>query len=177
MVYKKYSLHAYDKNYPRMFYRERLKLKKILSKDIAIEHIGSTAVPYLKGKDIIDIVIMTKGSLNKIKNDLVAHRYLFKSSGGDTERLFFKKPFRFNGRQYLAHIHVTPNRCKVFSNMVAVRDYLRCHPEECRNYEDIKREAINFANNDGMKYRQYKDTYLRSLITKSLKFYKSHPHI
>jgi GrpB-like predicted nucleotidyltransferase (UPF0157 family) len=64
---KKYTFTKYKTDYPQLYQRERTKLKKILPR-ARFEHIGSTAIPKLGGKGIIDILIGVKK--NQIKTTI-----------------------------------------------------------------------------------------------------------
>ncbi|MCL4366030.1 GrpB family protein [Patescibacteria group bacterium] len=68
---KKYVFRPYDINFPKLFEKERERIRKVLGKSDLIEHIGSTAVPSLGGKGIIDICIATdKKNLKVISKKL-----------------------------------------------------------------------------------------------------------
>lgn len=56
---------------------------------------------------------------------------------------------------------------------VAVRDYLRAHPEEARQYADVKGEAARLAAGNGMAYSRAKDRYLHSLEQTALRWNES----
>jgi len=57
---KKYVFKAYSPIFPKLFEKEKDRIKKILGENDLIEHVGSTAVPGLGGKEINDIYIETK---------------------------------------------------------------------------------------------------------------------
>lgn len=62
----KYVFRPYDPIFPKLFIKEKNRLKKFLGRTVLIEHVGSTAIPGLGGKGIIDIAIAAPD-----KNDLL----------------------------------------------------------------------------------------------------------
>lgn len=167
---KKYKFGPYNKKFPLLFRREKLKLINILPKGIQIEHIGSTAVPGLRGKGLIDIIIgVPKNKLSRIKSYLEKAGYEFRPNAGDKNRLFFRKDYSFRGKIRRIHIHLTQYLSKDWLETIAVRDYLRNNKREAKRYEKIKRKAIKIAKGDGAKYRKSKKNYLRRLTEKALK--------
>ena len=66
MNFKKYKFREYNEKYPMLFKKEKSKLKKIFPKNAVIEHIGSTAIPNLGGKGVIDLYVTVKNK--EIKN-------------------------------------------------------------------------------------------------------------
>ncbi len=85
----------YDLNWPKMFELEAEKLKKLLDRDllIEIEHFGSTAVPDLSAKPIIDILVGVK-SVEKAKSIipvLESIDYVYWQENPNPERMFFVK--------------------------------------------------------------------------------------
>ncbi|MEA3329527.1 MAG: GrpB family protein [Nanoarchaeota archaeon] len=69
MTFQKYKYRKYDKKYPELFRREKSKLRKILGKKPEITHVGSTAIPGLGGKGVIDILIsVSKKQIIKTKD-------------------------------------------------------------------------------------------------------------
>ena len=61
-----YKFIPYDSVYPGLFEKEKVFLKKILSNKIIVEHFGSTAVPGLGGKGVIDIYLLVAKELMKV---------------------------------------------------------------------------------------------------------------
>ncbi len=134
------------------------------------EHVGSTAIPDLGGKGIIDIAI----AVNKKEMDLVLKKlqklgYAFSPTGSTLDRLFFSMdlPDKEEGiRRY--HIHLTYPESKDWKGMIGFRDYLKNHPEEAQKYAEVKKRAANVVNEDGAKYRKMKEPTFKKILTKIL---------
>lgn len=168
---RKYTFKPYSPKFKELFNKEKSKLKKILPKNTKIEHVGSTAVPDLGGKGIIDIVIKTpRKKLNKFINKLeeLGYESKLKEHPANDKRIFLKKIIRFGGKERYIHIHLTFDN-DFWNTFIVVRDYLRQDKTMRKKYAEIKKKAVKFANGDGKKYRKYKNNFLNKLTKKALK--------
>ncbi len=165
----KYTFRQYSDKYPRLFRLEKHKLKQILTCDAQVNHVGSTGVPGLGGKPIIDVfVAVRKKHLTKNKNRLQEIGYIFRLSGGSDQRLFFFKDYRYAGEVRRVHVHLTHNESFELIRALSVVDYLSKHPESVKEYSRVKQEAVNHANGDGKKYRAFKGEFLEELSRKAM---------
>jgi len=163
---EKYSFKHSQKNYPVLFLREKQKLQKILGeigKRVVIEHIGSTAVPGLGGKGIIDImVLMPKARIERGKELLWEN--LFGSCLNDSpDRLFFYKDYaqkgKGKGKTRRVHVHLTSNK-KNLEDCAAFKDYLIRNPLAVKKYAEIKKEAAKLCKGEGSLYRDCKKRFI-----------------
>lgn len=140
------ALVPYDPAWPEVFERERASLAAALDDaDVSITHVGSTSVPGLAAKPIIDIlvempVLPTSPSpwLSRQESPLSVGRATALEACGyvaaydDAGRVTYRKPEpRFNLWIYLTG----DNRAKL---LVVFRDYLRNHPDRAREYQELK---------------------------------------
>ena len=167
---QKYIFQPYSKRFQQLFKREKGKLKKLLTSNTKIGHIGSTAVPGLGGKGIIDIIISCKNKEIKItRNILERGGYEFKPKAGDRQRLFFQKDYKYRNSIRRVHLHLTPPDSLVWKRCTALSAYLKRHPKETKEYAKIKREGAKIARGEGKIYRDYKNNFLDRLTKKALK--------
>ncbi len=161
MPFKKYRFRRYRDEYPRLFCKERNKLRKFLGKKAVIEHVGSTAITGLGGKGIIDIAIKTpKNLLNKYKRSLKSLGYESSlSHPEDNRRIFFQKKIKYNGKERRVHVHIVLTDA-FWMTFINFRDKLRKNPKLIEEYSKIKKEAIKYAKGEGKKYRAYKNKFL-----------------
>jgi GrpB-like predicted nucleotidyltransferase (UPF0157 family) len=154
----KYVFKPYNENFPRLFEAEKLRLQTLLDKSIQIEHIGSTAVPGLGGKGIIDIAIcVEKDAFEIVSQQLQKLGYEFRPNYSTSERLYFViflADLENASRRY--HIHLTYPDSNDWKGFIEFRDCLRNNPEKTKEYADVKKFAAEEANQDGEKYRQLK---------------------
>ncbi len=164
----KYVFRDYDPIYPKLFRKEKNRLKKFLGKDVLIEHVGSTSIPGMGGKGIIDIAIATtdKSDLQDVSSKLIEAGYYYNSDGGTAERWFHGRKVSDNERY---HIHLTFKGSKDWKEITSFRDYLKTHPKDFKKYAEIKKQAVEVANQDREIYMQTKEPFIKDIIIKALK--------
>ena len=168
---KKYVFKPYNKKFPALFEAEKKRIASQVKNKLIIEHIGSTAIPNLGGKGIIDIAIAAeKSELESISEQLQKMGYEFRAPHSTPEKLYFRAdlPDREEGiRRY--HIHLMPHGSEDWKGFIAFRDYLRNHPDEAEKYAALKKQAASDAEEDGKKYRAQKDPLIQDILKKSFK--------
>lgn len=166
---KKYSFNKYSEKYKQVFNKEKSKLKKIFPR-AKIEHVGSTSIPGLGGKGIIDIAIKTpRNKLNQFMKKLEKLRYEPNLKHPvDDRRAFLQKRIKYGGKERRIHIHLVIDN-KFWNSFIVFRDYLRNHDEERDTYARIKKEATKHAKGKGKKYRDYKESFLKRILKLALK--------
>ena len=132
----------------------------------AIEHVGSTAVPNLSAKPIVDMVAAVP-SLSEVagfRTLLERAGWHYRANGSDeTKILFVKGPEE--RRTY--HLHIVEWGSDAWNRFVAFRDHLRANPSEARNYEALKQGlAARFAD-DRKSYTAGKRQYIESVVAKA----------
>ena len=167
----KIKVVEYREEWSKLFQVESKKIQDIFGKElIAIHHIGSTSVPHLKDKPIIDIMPIVKKIEHVDSFNIQMSKIGYEPLGeyGIEGRRFFRK----GGDQRTHHIHVFQNTNKNdIERHLAVRDYLRTHYEARRDYGNLKRElAIKFPNNIN-SYSDGKDEFVKNLERKALLWY------
>src|SRR4030067_2496017 len=163
----KYTFKPYSSKFNELYHKEESKLKKILPSEVKIEHIGSTAVPGLGGKGVIDIAVYTpQERVENYMRILERGGYEYSPHPGDKQDKFMQKIVKSGKEERRVHVHLTldPNFWNSFLN---VRDYLREHIDARDEYARIKQEAATHAADDGNKYRNYKAEWIKSLARKA----------
>ena len=161
---KKYIFRKYSKDYPKIYQKERKRLLKILPRNTEIEHIGSTAVPTLEGKGIIDLMIAKEKSANSVKNKLIKNNYVFKPNAGDKNRLFFESELDARNKHNKFHIHLIKEKNNTWKDAILFREMLKNNKKIAKEYSKIKKEAIEYAKDNGKKYRKYKDKFIKNIL-------------
>ncbi len=147
-------LKPHDSKWAVLYEKEKAKIQKVLKTDIArINHIGSSSVAGLISKPTIDILI-------ELKEDVDLE--MFRKTMRDMDYLeshFDKEPIMhilylkgytekgFVGQAFHIHVHYLDDW-----NELYFRDYLRAHPEVCREYEKLKLSLLE-------KYEHHRDNY------------------
>lgn len=166
---QKYKYRKYDKSYPELFRKEKIKLGKTL-KNTIIEHVGSTSIKGLGGKGIIDIAIRTPRNkiteyINKLKKLEYKQAYNHKRTH---KNIFLQRIIKYKGKERRIHIHLALTD-RHFDTFILVRDYLKKHRDASKRYAEIKKEGVLYAKGEGEKYREYKKEFLEKLQKKAFK--------
>ena len=161
------SIKKYDKNLPKYFESEKKFLTKHFGKNFQIHHIGSSAVPGLGGKNVVDVQLLSpdkKTAISAMKK-LIAIRYKQLKEGGDKYRIAFykdKKGIHF-------HLHLMWKTVGKYKAHLIFRDYLRKHPEEAENYFILKKKWAKEAGAQRRKYTELKTSYVNEVLKKAKK--------
>ncbi len=167
---KKYEFRPYVSNFPSLFDEEKNRLAQFLTGDCQIEHIGSTAVPGLGGKGIIDIMIaVPKDQMESFSLKAQKAGYIFRPQVSVKGRLFLRTeyPEDFENEKVF-HIHITYSESADWKNALAFRDYLKTHPDDLRKYAKFKMRAAQEANQDAETYLSIKEPVIKRILSKAL---------
>lgn len=156
----------YDPEWPRRFAELGSRLRAALG-DVAlrIDHIGSTAVPGLGAKPVIDIQISVAAlePVEEFREPLERLGYVYRADNTERTKRYFREP----PGQPRTHIHV--RRAGSFSEQfpLLLRAYLRAHSDELAGYEELKRELAAKFPHDGAAYTDAKVPYFWEAIRRA----------
>src|SRR6201999_131891 len=124
----------YDPRWPALFDEEAERLRAALDPSliIGLEHFGSTSIPGLSAKPIIDILIAVRSLADARVSLVEALRkldYVYWGENPRKDRMFFVKGMPPFGSRRSHHVHVTEPSGEMWHRL-AFRDYLRAHREE-----------------------------------------------
>jgi GrpB-like predicted nucleotidyltransferase (UPF0157 family) len=157
-----------DPAWPELAARELERIAAALGPlAVRLEHVGSTSVPGLAAKPIIDLLVEVRG--DGFVAPLEALGYLYAPSPGFE---FFARP---HGRPRTHHVHVCAAGGDFARRHLAVRDFLRVEPEEVAAYAAFKREVVARTGPDRLAYIEGKDAYVRALEARALGWDESRP--
>lgn len=166
-----YVFKEYNPLFRDLFSAEKERLQTRITVALYVDHFGSTAVPGLGGKGIIDIyVIVPKGEVSNAANQLEDMGYEFRPNSGTEDRLFFlaNLPDPLEGeRRY--HVHLTHPDNLDYKKDIVFRDYLREHPEAAEIYAQVKKKAAQNAGGSKEKYMNYKRGIISEIIEKAMR--------
>ncbi|MEM8695897.1 MAG: GrpB family protein [Pseudomonadota bacterium] len=157
-----------DADWPAQFAVERDRVAQMLAGEplLAIEHFGSTAIPGLAAKPIIDILVAVPSVVEargRFPDLLRSDGYIFWADNPDTDRLFFVKGMPPFGEGRTHHLHVC-ERSGAMWDRLKFRDYLRAHPDEARRYADLKRALAEKCGEDREAYTRGKDRFIARIM-------------
>jgi GrpB-like predicted nucleotidyltransferase (UPF0157 family) len=145
-------LFDYDPRWPERFEQERERILAALgARALAVEHFGSTAVPGLGAKPIIDILVGVRelSAGEACLQPLRALGYEEIQWRRFTDRYFMQ---RGGWRARTHHLHIMEHEGTTWVRLLRLRDRLRANPELARQYFEIKRQA---AGQPGISRRDY----------------------
>jgi len=162
-------IEPYHSEWQKIYSHEAFLIQLTIGRYIrVIEHIGSTAVPGLAAKPIIDILIGVKSLKDsphfiprlcrwkyiyvpEFEVDLPERRYLFKQSHGEDT----------------FHLHIVEPESEFFRRHLAFRDYLRANPETAAEYAELKRNLAHEFGSDRSGYTDAKTEFIQSIERKA----------
>lgn len=164
----------YDLSWPQLFESEAAFLKRILPKTIVIkiEHFGSTAVPGLAAKPIIDMLVEVS-SLAETQDQIVpileaaGYDYFWRTDVSPAYAWFIK---RDSQRKRTHHIHLVERDSKLWERLY-FRDYLKEFPEEARNYAELKQSLAEKFPHDRIAYTEAKAEYVVAITERAKRYY------
>ena len=160
------SVVPYDPQWPELFRQEKEHLLSCLPRELIrrIEHFGSTAVPHLAAKPVIDILVEV-ADLDETRRRIAP---LLESQGYD----YFWRPSMFDGPPFYAwfikrnpaglrthHIHMVESHFEHWDRLL-FRDYLIAHPQVAAEYQVLKFHLATAHPNDRVAYTQGKTEFI-----------------
>jgi GrpB-like predicted nucleotidyltransferase (UPF0157 family) len=157
----------YDPMWPARFRAEALRLRSLLGDNaVAFHHIGSTAIPEIMAKPIIDLLVEVRdlGEVDALDEKMKRHGYLPKGEFGIPGRRYFRKGTEAH---HTHHVHIFQTGDPHIERQILFRDYLRAHPDEAQAYSQLKESlAIKFQE-DPEGYMDGKDDFIKKIEEKA----------
>ncbi len=152
-----------DANWPRLYAAEReLILQATDSVFAAIEHIGSTAIPGLPAKPIIDMMaaVLNLDAGRAAVAPLGTLGYHLVETGMPN-RLLLRKQTSFG---YGFNLHIVEYSTWAERNERLLRDYMLAHPDAVQAYGQLKQQLATAHANDGPAYTRAKTAFIQSIV-------------
>lgn len=134
---------------------------------VAIDHIGSTAIPGIHAKPIIDMLAVTDdlALLDEETSRLEALGYEAMSEFGIPGRRYFRRNNSAGERTH--QIHAFQAGSPQIARHLSFRDYLRAHPAAAREYDALKQRLAQAHPNDIGAYTDGKDAFIRDIDSRA----------
>jgi len=154
------ELVAYDPSWPRLFEQEQARLLDAIGPWLTggIHHVGSTAVPGLDAKPIIDILAgvqsldASRGCIDRLRS-LDYHNAPYRPE----QMHWFCKPSQARRTH---HLHLVPTGSQRYREELAFRDVLRAQPAVAREYTQLKRRLAALHRDDREAYTAAKAAFI-----------------
>ncbi|HTY39864.1 MAG TPA: GrpB family protein [Candidatus Paceibacterota bacterium] len=161
------KLLSYRASWRARFEREQRILKKSLgAKALDIQHVGSTSIPGLSAKPIIDIALGVKNLkvARALRHPLEKLGYAFRPNAGGPYRLFFAKGPEARRTVYL---HVLRHRGSEWYKRINFRDYLRTHSATRNQYAALKKTLAKKFADERPKYTAQKAAFIQKALRRA----------
>lgn len=163
-------MHPYDKGAPRKFAAVTRFLRKLLPFPVETEHVGSSAVPGLGGKRVIDmLVVCPRRRMRAVVRHLESAGYRFNPAAGAgtfADKFFVSGWFPYRGDAFHVHYHITFKGSGEHRDKLAFRDYLRRHPNVAREYYRLKKRGCVVENGE-VKFVWDKEPFVAKVLKKA----------
>jgi GrpB-like predicted nucleotidyltransferase (UPF0157 family) len=156
----------YDPDWPRIFRSLTDRIwPAVRDLAVGIEHVGSTSVPGMAGKPVIDldVVAASRSDVPSIVGRLETLGYQHRGNLGIEDRDAFRVPAGSPAH----HLYVTLQDSLAFRNHIFVRDYLRAHPLEAAAYSALKKRLAERFRNERERYQEGKTEFVLSILRQS----------
>jgi putative glutamine amidotransferase len=158
-----FEIEPYDPGWPRRFETESARIAAALGDQVVrMEHVGSTAVPGLGAKPVVDIQVSVRSMVPRATyvEPLVQLGYRWALDPWTDEHEFFS---RDKGGRQAFHIHVCGQGSEWERRHLAFRDWLRTHPDDAAAYERLKRDLAERHPRDTYSYTDAKTSFIRDV--------------
>ena len=164
-----------DFNKNKKFYFEvKKKLKNKLAENIPINQVGSTAIPDMYGKNIMDILVgaVDNDEFENIKNVLESEGFVASKKSKDEIYQFLSSTADETGSGDV-HIHLVIIDTERYNEFLILRDYLLISKEEAKKYSNLKQEIIDLGTTDRREYKRIKSEYVTKLLDRAKEWKKT----
>lgn len=159
----------YNPRWPALYEEEKGRLLGVIGhKVVAIEHVGSTAVPGLGAKPVIDITIAVRRLADAEECiellQSAGYEYVPEFEDSMPERRYFRKGSP-GARSH--HIHMVELTSDFWERHLLFRDFLRAHPEVAEKYYDLKKGLATKYGEDREGYTEAKTTFIEGVVARA----------
>ena len=161
-------LVPYQAAWADLFRQEAEGLRAALGENVVgIEHVGSTSIPGLDAKPILDIVVAVRDMTDAavFEEALKPLGYVHRAENDRPGRLSFVK--RLPDDRSTHHLNITELGTECWFTHVAFRDYLREHPEAREEYRKLKLDLVERHARDRAAYQEGKAAFIRRILMRT----------
>jgi GrpB-like predicted nucleotidyltransferase (UPF0157 family) len=171
-IKRKYLLEPYNPEWVNQFEVIKNNIQDVFKeKALQIEHVGSTSIPGMFAKPLIDILIIVENidDLLEETEKMQSLGYLYGKEYIEPRSLLFFK--MTDEEQKLENIHVYEKDSPKTKQFIVMRDYFRTFPEKAKDYSELKRKNFEQFPNDYPAYRLAKTPFLQKVEQEAYDWY------
>lgn len=158
---------GYDPAWPMRFAQESALIQQVIGPWVTggIHHVGSTAVPGLTAKPIIDILVgVIDLETSRACIALLSPLHYRYAPYHDDQEHWLCKP---DPSRRTHHLHLVPTGSQQFLDMLLFRDYLRSHLQVAAEYAALKRHLAEIHRQDREAYTEAKGSFIRATLSQA----------
>ena len=166
---RKVEVVSHQEEWAQMFQDECEKLLGVFGNEVMnIYHIGSTAIPTIHAKPVIDMLVEVKrlDRVDERNGDMKSIGYEAMGAYGMAKRRFFMK----GGDRRTHHVHVFQHGNDEITRHVLFRDYMIAHPKEAHKYNQLKKRLAKVFPNGMAEYIEGKNKYIKEIDKRAKKW-------
>ncbi|WP_245127463.1 GrpB family protein [Hymenobacter volaticus] len=167
------ELVPYNANWGLAFTHEATVWRQVLGDNlVAIHHIGSTAIPAILAKPVVDIlgVVSDLAAVDEATPRLEVLGYIAKGENGIPRRRYFQKKDVTGAHSH--HVHLFAVGADPIEHHLAFRDYLRAHPAAAARYSQVKVLALANQPLTRQAYQDAKGPFITALQAEAVAWYR-----
>ena len=167
---QKVEVVSHNPNWQQAFERESQEIANALGDNnvVAIHHIGSTAIPGIYAKPIIDFLVAVRAiaQVDEQSGAMTQLGYEVMGEFGIPGRRYFRRDNAAGIRTH--HVHMFEEGSAQIERHLAFRDYMRTHPNEAQAYSDLKQQLAKAHPTDIEAYMDVKDGFIQAIDAKAV---------
>jgi GrpB-like predicted nucleotidyltransferase (UPF0157 family) len=162
----------YNPSWRNEFENESKRVTSALGENVVVvHHIGSTAIPNIYAKPIVDLLVEVKDITQVGDRNWAMEALGYEVMGefGISGRRYFRKDNEAGIRTH--HIHTYEVASSEVERHLAFRDYIIAHPEDAQKYSDLKRELVKKLSIDDIEgYMNGKDAFIKEMEKRAVEW-------
>lgn len=161
------SIEPFNEEWRRLYQIEAFRIREVLGSEVTkIQPIGSTVIPGVYAKPIVDIMIGLQNieQLEQVINKLIKLGYEYCGEAGVPGRLYFKVRGEYN-----YNLALCKYQGEIWKNNILFRDYLLNHPNEAKSYSNLKKKIIASGVHNLLRYSMLKQRFIEKILKKAKK--------
>ncbi|MGB3633484.1 MAG: GrpB family protein [Rubrobacteraceae bacterium] len=162
----------YDSSWPARFEEERVRIEEVIGRWMSgIEHVGSTAVPGLDAKPVIDVMVGlgSMADADRCVEPLISLGYSYWEEGVEPYHRLFAKFVDAGWTARTHNLHLVETGGWYWKERLLFRDQLRGDPDTAREYARLKRELAQRFRDDREAYTAAKAAFVAYVVGKARK--------
>ena len=172
MKTRKVKVVPHDPAWREAFEAEAAALSSVLGDEaLAVHHIGSTAIPGISAKPIVDFLVEVRRieRVDDLSSAMAERGYKAWGEYGLPGRRYFDK----RGDRHICHVHIYQRGNPEVKRHLAFRDYMISHPEEAKAYGRLKEALAKEFPTDIEAYMDGKDAFIKEAERKALSWHRA----